>query len=176
MRALITGARMFFAVDQIRKLGDAGHEVFAADTFRAAPGRHSRDVTHRRLVPPPASEPLAFVAAVAELVHDESIDLVLPQFEEVFYLARHRNVLEGLTECFFGEFDVMARLHDKASFCAFMDELGLPIRNCARHDLKELAATVFPPKIHRHSEVHVARNHNQPLVRERTLVVAKPQQ
>ena len=36
MRALITGARMFFAVDQIRKLGDAGHEVFAADTFRAA--------------------------------------------------------------------------------------------------------------------------------------------
>ncbi|MCB1251178.1 MAG: hypothetical protein KDB36_17305 [Acidimicrobiales bacterium] len=127
MRALITGARMFFAVDQIRKLGDAGHEVFAADTFRAAPGRHSRDVTHRRLVPPPASEPLAFVAAVAELVHDESIDLVLPQFEEVFYLARHRNVLEGLTECFFGEFDVMARLHDKASFCAFMDELGLPI-------------------------------------------------
>ena len=77
--------------------------------------------------PPPASEPLAFVAAVAELVHDESIDLVLPQFEEVFYLARHRNVLEGLTECFFGEFDVLARLHDKASFCAFMDELGLPI-------------------------------------------------
>ncbi len=118
---------MFFAVDEIRKLGDAGHVVFAADTFRAAPGRHSRDVAERLLVPPPATEPLAFVGAVRDLVREHDIDLVLPAFEEVFYLAKHRDELDDGPEWFLAPFDTLARLHDKASFASFMGELGLPI-------------------------------------------------
>lgn len=127
MRVLVTGSRMFFAIDEIRKLGDAGHTVFAADTFRTAPGLHSRDVTERLLVPPPATEPLAFVGAVRDLVREHQIDLVLPQFEEGFYLARHLDEVAADTEVFLAPFDVLARLHDKASFAELVGELGLRI-------------------------------------------------
>ena len=41
MRILVTSARMPFALALIRRLGEAGHEVFASDTYGAAPGNHS---------------------------------------------------------------------------------------------------------------------------------------
>lgn len=127
MRFLVTGARMFFAVDEIRKLDDSADTVFAADTFRTAPGRHSKGVARRLLVPAPASEPLAFVAAVRDAVREHRIDVLLPQFEEVFYLAKHRDELVGDTEPFFPDFDVLARLHDKARFTELAREVGLPV-------------------------------------------------
>ena len=40
MRLLITSSRMPFALDAIRKLGERGHEVFAADSYAASPGSH----------------------------------------------------------------------------------------------------------------------------------------
>jgi len=127
MRVLVTGARMFFALDEIRKLGDTGHEVLAADTFTAAPGLHSHDVVEHLLVPPPATEPLAFVGTIRDLVRTHQVDLVLPQFEEVFYLSKHRDELDDGAEWFLSDFDVMSRLHDKATFVDLMKELGLPV-------------------------------------------------
>lgn len=143
MRVLVTGARMFFALDEIRKLGDLGHEVLAADAFSAAPGLHSRDVTERFVVPPPATEPLGFVGAVRDIVRSHDVDLVLPQFEEVFYLAKHRDELDEGTEWFLSPFDVMARLHDKAGFVSLVHDLGLPVAESvtARSD-DELRAAV----------------------------------
>ena len=41
-RILVTTSRMPFAVDEIHKLGESGRDVVAGDTFRAAPGSHSR--------------------------------------------------------------------------------------------------------------------------------------
>ena len=64
MKILCTTSRMPFAVDEIRKLGERGHEVYAADTFRAAPGSHSKEVADRVLVPAPKQETLAFVQAL----------------------------------------------------------------------------------------------------------------
>jgi predicted ATP-grasp superfamily ATP-dependent carboligase len=118
---------MPFAVDEIRKLGEAGHAVYAADTFHNAPGSHSAEVTERLIVPKPRQETLAFVGAVADLCVAKGIDVLIPMFEEVFYLSRHREQLEALTEPFFPPFDVLARLHDKASFVALCQEIGVPI-------------------------------------------------
>ena len=36
MKVLVTTARMPFALGLIRRLGDAGHEVLASDTYSAA--------------------------------------------------------------------------------------------------------------------------------------------
>src|SRR5690606_7924779 len=113
MKVLCTTSRMPFAVDEIRKLGEAGHAVYAADTFHNAPGSHSAGVTERVLVPKPKQETLEFVGAVADLCLSKGIDLLVPMFEEVFYLSKHREQLESLTQPFFPEFDVMHRLHDK---------------------------------------------------------------
>src|SRR5690606_37970317 len=85
-RVLVTSSRMPFAVDEIRKLGEAGHEVFAADTFPYAPGSHSKYVEDGIVTPSPSEEPEAYVDAVERIVASYGIELVIPCFEEVFYL------------------------------------------------------------------------------------------
>ena len=87
MKILCTTSRMPFAVDEIRKLGEQGHEVYAADTFRTAPGSHSRRSHATTRGAGTEAGDRAFVAAVAE-VSEQQIELVVPMFEEVFYLAR----------------------------------------------------------------------------------------
>ena len=48
-------------------------------------------------------------------------------FEEVFYLAKHRDRLEGHARLFFPDFDTLARVHDKVSFAQLCRDLGLPV-------------------------------------------------
>lgn len=126
MRVLVTSSRMPFALDEIRKLGDAGHEVFAADTFRTAPGSHARAVREHHQIPSPRSETDAFVEAICSICERHGIDRLLPQFEEVFYLAKHRDRLPRDVTCFFAPFETLARFHDKASFQRLCAEVGAP--------------------------------------------------
>jgi glutathione synthase/RimK-type ligase-like ATP-grasp enzyme len=118
---------MPFGLDIIRKLGRSGHRVFAADTFRAAPGSHSRYVTEAIVTASPRYETARFIAQLEEIIVSRSIDMLLPAFEEALYIARHLEVLAPLTEVMVAPFDVTLRLHDKASFVELAGHLGLPV-------------------------------------------------
>ncbi len=125
---LVTTSRMPFAVDEIHKLGEAGHEVTATDTFAAAPGSHSRGAARHLVTHAPTQESEAFVADVVAAIERYDIGVVLPMFEEVFYLAAHRDRLEGTgAELFFPEFATLARVHDKVSFAQLCRDLHLPV-------------------------------------------------
>jgi len=125
MNVLVTSSRMPFALDEIRKLGRADHRVYAADTFYSAPGSHSRYVAERFEVTPPESSVKRYIAEIDDLVRRWEIDLIVPCFEEVFYLARHRARLPARARLFAAEFPLLARLHHKASFHALARQLGL---------------------------------------------------
>ena len=127
MKILCTTSRMPFAVDEIRKLGEQGHEVYAADTFRTAPGSHSAEVHERVVVPAPKQDTLAFVGAVADLARQKGIDLIVPMFEEVFYLAKHRDLLPESTTLFCPPFETLAKVHNKARFLEMCGEIGVPV-------------------------------------------------
>ncbi len=127
MRTLVTTSRMPFAVDEIRKLGQTGNDVTAVDTFTASPGSHSRFAARHREVPRPAQETEAFIDAIVGLVDELQIEWLLPMFEEVFYLAAHRDRLEGRCELFFPDFETLAKVHDKVSFAALCKQLDLPV-------------------------------------------------
>ncbi len=60
-----------------------------------------------------------------DLIESHRIDLVVPCFEDVFYLARHLDELSMRTELFTSPFDLLARLHHKASFNALARSLGI---------------------------------------------------
>jgi glutathione synthase/RimK-type ligase-like ATP-grasp enzyme len=126
MRVLVTTSRMPFALEAIRKLGEAGHMVFAADTFRTAPGSHSRYVEQAYLVPPPRFEPAAFVRRVHEIVAEADIDLIVPAFEEVFYLTRLHPDLESPARVFTSPFETLRQLHDKAALLRLAAAVGVP--------------------------------------------------
>jgi hypothetical protein len=127
VRTLVTTSRMPFAVDEIRKLGEAGHDVTAVDTFKASPGSHSRYAARHIEVPQPKQQTEAFIDAIVGIMADQQIECLLPMFEEVFYLAAHRDRLAGTCELFFPDFDTLAKVHDKVSFAAMCRELGLPV-------------------------------------------------
>lgn len=127
MRTLVTTSRMPFAVDEIRKLGESGNDVTAADTFRASPGSHSRGAARHIEVPAPTQETEQFIDAISGIIDKQQIEWLLPMFEEVFYLAAHRDRLEGRCELFFPDFDTLAKVHDKVSFAALCRDLGLPV-------------------------------------------------
>jgi glutathione synthase/RimK-type ligase-like ATP-grasp enzyme len=126
MRILITSSRLPFALNLVRKLADRGHEVYASDSYEVAPGSHSRYLAGHFVTPPPSAETEAFIGNVDEIVRDNDIEMVLPAFEEAFYLATRHEQLSATTTLFTAPFATLARLHDKGSFTQLAERLGLP--------------------------------------------------
>lgn len=145
-RMLVTTSRMPFAVDEIHKLGETGADVTAADTFAASPGSHSRGARRHIEVPAPTQRTEDFITAILDALDRYEITWLLPMFEEVFFLAAHRERLaagRGDLELFFPSFDTLAKVHDKVTFAALCRDLGLPVAESitATSD-DELAAAV----------------------------------
>lgn len=127
MRALVTSSRNTFALDIIRKLGSTGHTVVASDTYHGAVGSHSKYLTAHEVTAPPTQQTDQFIADICRIVETYDIDIIIPTFEEAFFLAARRHDLpEGVT-LFTGPFDKLARLHDKGSFQSLVKSAGVPI-------------------------------------------------
>jgi len=127
MNVLITSVRLPFGLDIVRKFGEAGHEVYTAETFTTAPGNHSRYVKEHLIVPSPTYETLAFIDKLKEIIRSRSIELLVPCFEEAFYIAAHLDELSEITNVFCNPLDTLKRLHNKATFVELTQELGIPI-------------------------------------------------
>ena len=126
MKVLVTSSRLPFAVEEIRKLGEEGHVVYAADTFARAPGNHSRHVASYFTVPSPRLNSSHFVERVVSIVEQNQIEVVVPAFEEAFYLSRHAEELPERCRLFAPEWPEPLRLHRKSSFLELAAELGQP--------------------------------------------------
>ncbi|MCA9176982.1 MAG: hypothetical protein KDB14_20980 [Planctomycetales bacterium] len=87
MRVLVTGMRAPVALDWARRLRDAGHSVVGADCLAWPLGRFSNALEAYIRLPSPAATPRPFAIALADLIQDRQIDVVMPTCEEVFYLA-----------------------------------------------------------------------------------------
>jgi len=147
MRILVTSARLPHALGLVRALGEAGHEVYATDTFRLSPGLHSSHVKEHFVTASPTFETRTFVGQIADTVKNNSIDLVVPAFEEVFYLSRHLGDLPDPEKYFCSPLDTLRQLHDKARFSELVAHLDLPVgRTITATNDAELHAAVdeFP--------------------------------
>jgi hypothetical protein len=125
MRLLITSSRMPFALDAIRKLGERGHEVFACDSYAASPGSHSKYLADHFTTASPSDDPEGFAADVERIAGENEIEMVLPMFEEVFYLAAQHERLSAATRLYAPPFQTLARVHDKGSFQELCDQLEI---------------------------------------------------
>jgi hypothetical protein len=125
MRLLITSSRMPFALDAIRKLGECGHEVYASDSYEDSPGSHSRYLAGHFVTASPAGDPEAFAADVGRIAAEKGIELVLPMFEEVFYLAAQHEQISAVTGLYAPPFHTLAQVHDKGSFQELCEKLGI---------------------------------------------------
>ncbi len=108
----------------MQALGDYGARVDVADTYKFAAALHSSSVSAAHTVPSPALDTSAFIDAIADIVRERSIDLVIPSFEEGFYLARYRHRIP--VPVFAPGFRAIDTLHNKASFIDLCADLELP--------------------------------------------------
>ena len=127
MRVLVTSSRNTFALDIIRKLGSLGHTVVACDTYKGAVGSHSQYLHAHAATASPRYDTDQFIADINALCEKYEINWLIPTFEEVFYLAAREHDLRDGTRLYAGEFDKLARLHDKASFQRLVAEAGVPV-------------------------------------------------
>lgn len=127
MNILVTSSRNPFALDIIRKLGSTGHTVFAADTYDGAMGSHSKYAKGHGVYASPTFDTDKFIADINDFVVDNQIDMILPTFEEAFYLSARREDLAEGVDLYTGPFDKLAILHDKVSYQKLCEDAGVPI-------------------------------------------------
>lgn len=127
MRVLVTSSRNTFALDIIRKLGSLGHTVVAADTYGGASGSHSKYLAGHAVTASPRFATDEFIADINRIVAEYDIDMIIPTFEEAFYLSARVADLPDSVTLFAGRFAKLAQLHDKASFQRLVKEAGVPI-------------------------------------------------
>lgn len=124
-KILITGARAPSALELCRNLSNAGYTVFAADSMSFPITRFSKTIQGYIRYPSPRDSYKEFSKTIAEIVHQHSIDLVIPTCEEVFYLSLMKgDVLPNCT-VFCDDFDKLSTLHNKVSFQEYAKENGL---------------------------------------------------
>ncbi|WP_163568491.1 glycosyltransferase [Fodinicola feengrottensis] len=123
---LITGGRAPVALDLARKFARRGARVVVvAESVSAQLCGRSRAVARTHRVPPPRQRPAAFVAALADIVRREEIDLIVPTCEEIFAVSRGLDALP--CEVLAAPLQVLRRLHSKWEFIEAARALGLPV-------------------------------------------------
>jgi hypothetical protein len=127
VKVLITSSRMPFALGMVRKLAAEGCEIYAADDHMLSPGNHSKYLAGHFVYPSPRSDTAGFLAELERIVREYEIDVIIPTFEEVFYMSTQIERLSRVTKIFASPFATLARLHDKWEFARLVKHLGLPI-------------------------------------------------
>lgn len=128
---LITIGRLPKALDFARAFRVRGWKVIVAEPF----GRHltgaSNTVAFSRVTPAPSAGKAAYLAALLDIVDRDGVDLVLPLSEETMHVAHLRDRLPSGVSVFAPPVDELLALHDKQSFAALADGLGLTVPRTA---------------------------------------------
>lgn len=124
---LLTGGRAPATLDLARRLREGGAEVHLAESLAWTATSLSRAVTATHRVRPPRQDPDGFLEDLRRLCAELGVDLLLPTCEEVFWVARGPD-LPTLLE----SRERLRRVHDKQTFIAWAQELGLAVPETRR--------------------------------------------
>lgn len=126
-KILITSARSPVAVDMARQLHTAGHLVYTVDSLHLPVCRFSYAVQKNFVVPSPRSMPTQFIDKLVTIAKNEQIDLIIPMYEEIFYLAKEKDRFPKKTKIFAETFKLLNQLHNKWMFPRLTHSLGIEI-------------------------------------------------
>lgn len=124
---LILGARAPVCLEWARAFHASGWRVCVADSLAWPLSRASRAVDACVRLPEPRQDPAAWGAALAEVIRQRDIGVLLPTCEEVFYLAHVQalGLLPVGCRVLTSGFELLHRLHHKGRFAALT--AGWPI-------------------------------------------------
>ena len=117
--------------------------MLVADAWPHTLCRYSSAVARYFHVPSPARETSAWLDAVWDIADRQSVDLIIPIYEEVFYLAQAKAARKGGPPLFAPNFETLIGLHDKWLFIQKAQELGLSAPATTRIESREELMRVF---------------------------------
>jgi predicted ATP-grasp superfamily ATP-dependent carboligase len=143
-KILLTFARSPLALDLARQLHASGHKIVAADSIKIHISRFSNAVSKSYLVPSPSANPANYVQALLKIVREESIDFLLPLFEETACIAKYRSKFPKACAIFSPSFELFSELHNKWLFQQRLKKIGiLPVPSTLIHNQEELSALAW---------------------------------
>jgi hypothetical protein len=124
---LLTLGRLPKALDLARGFSRAGCRVLVADPFGWTLAGASRHVAREFAVPAPIAGKAAYCAAIAQIVADERVDLVVPVSEETMHVAHAQDQFAPHVRVFTMPPEQVIALYDKAGFVRAASALGLGV-------------------------------------------------
>lgn len=128
---LLTIGRLPKALDFARAFHHAGWRVLVAEPFATHLTGASNCVAQSFVVPAPKKGKQAYLAALAALVVEQQVDLVLPLSEETMHVAHLRPLLPSHVSLYAPDPASLLRLHDKHAFIQYAGGLGLSVPETA---------------------------------------------
>ncbi|MCZ7861416.1 ATP-grasp domain-containing protein [Agrobacterium salinitolerans] len=123
---LVLGARAPAALEICRGLSSGGNRVIAADSMATPVARWSRHVSKFHRIPA-ATDRQAYAEALARIVDEDGISMIIPTCEEVFHLAMVRDRLPPSCGVFADDIAKLRLLHDKYTFTKAATGCGIGI-------------------------------------------------
>ena len=122
---LVTGVRAPAGLEIIRRLGNAGYNVYVADSLHFPPGRFSNHVQDYLQFSSPRYDLKSFKEQLIIFVKKHQIDIIFPICEEVFYLGACKAELEKHCRIFCEDIALLSQLHNKYIFQQIAAEQGM---------------------------------------------------
>ncbi len=124
---LLTSGRGVYALALARAFRAGGARVLAADCWPRTLCRYSSAVSRYFQVPSPARAAGDWFAALLRIVDEQSVDLIVPVYEETFYLARAVAGRSSAPAVFSAPFETLIGLHNKWLFIERARAIGLSV-------------------------------------------------
>ena len=148
MKVLVTGLFEPAAVHVIRRLGELGHEVYAAEGHRLAYAGFSKHVTRRVRLPNMRYAPREYAAALLRELESGEYDCYFPSYEEIILMSHYRDRVVAAAKTAMVDTDVLLTLHDKTRLGVLAAELGIDSpQTFAPRNLAEAHETVASVKL-----------------------------
>jgi carbamoylphosphate synthase large subunit len=144
MKLLVTGLFEPAAVLAIRRLGELGHTVVAAEGHRLAYAAYSKHVDRRIWVPNMRHRPDAYAAAILRELETGSYDAYFPNYEEIILLSHFRERILAATKTMMADTETLLALHNKERLDLLARELGID------------TPSTFAPRNMKEAQAHIA--------------------
>jgi len=149
MNVLVTGLFEPAALHAIRRFGQMGFKVYAAEGHRLAYAAYSKYVTKRVRLPNMRHKPKAYAARLLQELETGKYDYYFPSYEEIILMSHFRDRIQAVTKTAMLDTDTLMRLHSKVRLGELAREVGVPTPEIfvphSIEEARELIATVELP-------------------------------
>ncbi len=122
---LITGGRTFICLDLLRLFKKQKHKIFLAESHKFHISSLSNTYEKKYHLPSPRFHEDKYIKSLIKIIKQDSIDLLLPLYEEILYISRHLEEFPAHCKIFCPSFEILDELHHKYKFMEKLKQLNI---------------------------------------------------